>query len=107
MHLDENLELARENRLVLYVVQALLGMITANFIAVSIRFGSERLVVNFWLREHSAETDDDIDEILADMDSYMENEPLRLESEVHIGRPPAGLATRTERMVYLAKEGSG
>ena len=49
MHLDDNPELARENKLVLYVVQALLGMITANFIAVSVRFGSERLLVNFWL----------------------------------------------------------
>lgn len=96
--------LERENRLALYVVQALIGMITPNYFAVSVRFEQGRIVVVFWLRERSAETDDDIEEIIADVDAYMGNEECPLEAEVHVGAPPAQPPTRLERMVYRAKD---
>jgi hypothetical protein len=101
---DTSPELARENRLTLYVVQALLGLVTSNVVAVSAEVASDYLAVHFWLREESAETEGDIEEILVGIDAFMGSEPVRLDSRVHIGVPPDDWQSWAGRMVHWAKD---
>jgi hypothetical protein len=100
----EDAQLQRENMMVLDVVQALVGEITPNFIAVNLRFESERCIVVFWLRERNEEIDQDIDDIIGDVEAYMGEEGFPVMSEVNIGvPPPARGATQSERMVFRIK----
>ncbi|MFJ6438780.1 hypothetical protein [Streptomyces sp. NPDC091416] len=54
-------EVQRVNDIALTAVQALLGLISSDAVAVAIAVEEEGVLLSFWVRRHTAEIDEDIE----------------------------------------------
>ncbi|MEU5128648.1 hypothetical protein [Streptomyces mobaraensis] len=93
----------RENEAVLNAIQALLGLISQDMRAVAVRVEGDRVDLSFWVRSHTDEIDEDIDQAIFELDAlYSEEHPL-IESKVYEGWPDPTKLGVYGRMIYWAK----
>jgi hypothetical protein len=98
---------SRENLVVLYLTQAMLGLVSSNMRAVAVDVKHDRLVVHFAVGEDTPEIRDDVEDILGDLDALLANENLPddwlIESAIYRGGADADWPGRAFRRIYEAK----
>ncbi|MFD6825189.1 hypothetical protein ACFWC5_33275 [Streptomyces sp. NPDC060085] len=98
--------LERENEITLFAVQALLGLISADVVAVAVRAEEDRVMLTFWARRHSPELEEDADDAIFELDALFsgnpEDHPL-IETAIHVGEPDMSALRPYGRMIYRAK----
>jgi hypothetical protein len=96
-----------ENMLVLYLTQAMLGLVSSNLQAVAIEVRPNLIHVHFVFREELADDPDDVEDILGDLDALLYNERLpdkwKIEPVVYHGGPDGNWPGYRLRRVYEAK----
>jgi hypothetical protein len=95
--------LERENRLVLDVVQAALGLISREMRAISIDQDSNRINLYVAVRERNAQVDEDVEDLVFELDALQDG-PVRIESHIFVGAPNLEWPGNSGRRVYVAKE---
>ncbi|MEV8421213.1 hypothetical protein [Streptomyces niveus] len=95
----------RENEITLLAVQALLGMISTDVIAVAVRVEEARVEVIFWARRQSSELEDDAEEVTFELDALFSEDHPMIEYVIKIGEPDPKSNASGHRMVYWAKPG--
>jgi len=98
----------RENVVVLYLVQAMLGLLSPTVLAVAAEVRRDGLIVHFALEQLGDAERDDVEDILADLDALLENEKdlptaWKIEPSLHVGSPDATWPGRPHRRVYESK----
>ena len=96
-------ELERVNGIALTAVQALLGLISSDVVAVAVAVEEERVLLSFWVRCHTAEIDEDIADAIGDLEAFLSPDAPLIESRVTVGTPEAAVREPHERMIYWAK----
>ncbi|MFF2643630.1 hypothetical protein ACFVUB_27780 [Streptomyces niveus] len=96
-------ELQRVNDIALTAVQALLGLISSDVVAVAIAAEEERVLLSYWVRRHTAEIDEDIADAIGDLEAFLYPEVPLIEPRVMVGVPDVGNTQPHERMIYWAK----
>ncbi|MEU8828992.1 hypothetical protein [Streptomyces sp900116325] len=96
-------DLQRVNDIALTVVQALLGLISSDVVAVVVAVEEERVLLSFWVRRHTAEIDEDIADAISDLEAFLHPEIPLIEPRVVVGVPDATHTQPHERMIYWAK----
>ncbi|MFC5814927.1 hypothetical protein [Nonomuraea harbinensis] len=96
-------ELERENEAVLDAVQALLGLISPDVIAVAVRAEKDRIELSFWVRRRTSELDEDIEDAIFDMEALHSGEGPLIEPIIHDGAPDPAMLGPYVRMIYWAK----
>ncbi|HEY6738074.1 MAG TPA: hypothetical protein VI076_04435 [Actinopolymorphaceae bacterium] len=94
----------QENRVVLYTVQALLGLISEDIKAIAVESRPERVVLHFAVTHRTEELDEDISDILFELEALFSGESPELESEVYVGTPGDDWPGRRHRLLYWAKD---
>jgi hypothetical protein len=97
-------KLQRENTVVLYAVQALLGLIARNVIAVAVQVTDARITLRFWVHDPDATTEEDVRDACFELESLFANENPQIDSEIHLGPPPTNWSQWAGRMIYWSKE---
>jgi hypothetical protein len=92
-----------ENRLVLDVVQAALGLISPEMRAISVKRDSNRIILYVAVRERNAQVDEDIEDLLFELEA-LQDSPIAIEASVFVGAPNADWPGISGRRVYVAKE---
>ncbi|MEU0214864.1 hypothetical protein ABZ281_06925 [Streptomyces sp. NPDC006265] len=59
--------------------------------------------MSFWVRRHTAEVDEDIDDAIADLEAQLHLDHPLIEPRVMVGKPAAAGMRPNERMIYWAK----
>lgn len=95
--------LDRQNRIVLLAIQALLGLISRNIIAIAVDAMNDEIVLRFWVAIRNKETDEDIREALSELETLFIQENPSLTSEVYLGPPSPDWPEWAGRMIYWAK----
>ncbi|MEU7153293.1 hypothetical protein [Streptomyces sp. NPDC045470] len=95
--------LRRENDIVLDVVQALLGLISSDVIAVAVLVEQHRVELTFWVRRRTAEIDEDVDQAAFELDALFSEEHPLIESRITVGEPDSRSLDSYGRMIYWAK----
>ncbi|WP_433891604.1 hypothetical protein [Streptomyces sp. CA-111067] len=96
-------ELERVNGIALTAVQALLGLISSDVVAVAVAAEEQRVLLSFWVRRHTAEIDEDIAEVIGDLEAFLHPADPLVESQVTVGTPTTATRGPHERMIYWAK----
>lgn len=98
---------SRENVFVLYLTQALLGLVSSNLRAVAAEVRPPRAVVHFVFEQLRPDDAEDVEDILGDLDALLGNEDAldvdEISSMVHVGQPGADWPGAAFRRVYEAK----
>lgn len=95
----------RENEAVLHLLQAMIGLVSSNMIAISLMLqGDKDILLRFYVEEQSEETDEDVDDIIFDMDALIGDSDVGIGSEIVVGRPLENRTSEGERMVYWKKD---
>lgn len=95
-------DLERENEITLYAVQALLGLIATETIAVAVLVEAEGVELTFWVHRQTAEVEDDVDQAVFELDALFSGDHPLIVPRIHVGDPdPPTL--RKYRMIYWAK----
>ena len=96
--------LVLENRVVLMVVQALLGSISPKMTAVAVDVSPDLVTLYFWVKNIDASIKEDVDDAMAELDAIFDNkDPKRLECVIEQGNPPADWVDKKIRMVFREK----
>lgn len=101
---DRNLALEWENRVVLSAVQALLGFLTPVLRGVAVEVDGMSVRVYFALAATDAETREDIDDVIGDIEGLLWPAETDVRSRVSVGSAGPGWEGRQHRMVLLAKD---
>ncbi|MFE4087925.1 hypothetical protein HBK87_07840 [Streptomyces sp. 2BBP-J2] len=96
-----DLELQRVNDIALMAVQALLGLISSDVVAVAAE--REKVLLSFWVRRHTAEIDEDFADAIGNLEAFLYPEIVPIESRVMVSMPDAATTQPHERMIYWAK----
>ncbi|MFJ7046402.1 hypothetical protein ACIQVC_23760 [Streptomyces sp. NPDC101112] len=96
-------ELERVNGIALMAVQALLGLISSDVVAVAVAAEEERVLLSFWVHRHTPEIDEDIVDVISDLEAFFYPDNPLIESCVVVGAPEAAALKPHERMIYWAK----
>ncbi|WP_030024360.1 hypothetical protein [Streptomyces monomycini] len=96
-------DLERVNGIALTAVQALLGLISSDVVAVAVAVEEERVLLSFWVGRHTAEIDEDIADAIGDLEAFLYPDNPLIESRVSVGMPETASRERHERMIYWAK----
>ncbi|MFD7653971.1 hypothetical protein ACFV4N_08330 [Actinosynnema sp. NPDC059797] len=96
--------LNQENWAVLYAVQAFAGLISRNMIAIFLDTSPDNITVHFALREITADTEEEIEDMLLELDAQYDMDAPALSAEVHVGPPGEDWKEKRYRVVYWAKE---
>lgn len=96
-------ELERVNGIALTAVQALLGLISSDVVAVAVTLEEGRVLLSFWVRRHTAEIDEDIADAIGDLEAFLHPDAPLIEPRVMVGAPEAAALGPHERMIYWAK----
>ncbi|MEU1889546.1 hypothetical protein ABZ491_29225 [Micromonospora rifamycinica] len=97
------ISLERENRLVIDVVQAALGLISPEMQAISFDVKSERINLYIAVRERSQRVDEDVEDLVFELEALQDG-PVTIEPYIFVGSPGAEWPGGSGRRVYLAKE---
>ena len=95
--------LERENRLVLDVVQAALGLISREMRAISVKRDSNRIDLYVAVHERNAQVDEDVEDLVFELEALQDG-PIAIEASVFVGAPNADWPGSSGRRVYVAKE---
>ncbi|GAA3249743.1 hypothetical protein ACFO1B_39615 [Dactylosporangium siamense] len=95
--------LQHENRMVLDVVQAALGLIPKEMTAISIVVDHDLVILHFAVVERSAQVDEDIEDLVSDVFALQDG-PINIEARVFVGSPRGEWPGFSGRRVYLAKD---
>jgi len=103
---DSHDQLERENRVVLAGVQALLGLISHDVVAIGFDVQPERIVLRYWVKIPSPETDADMADALSELDGLLSSsDAAALELDCQVGNPDPHIWSQSGlRMVYGVKE---
>ncbi|MEU9945543.1 hypothetical protein [Streptomyces lavendulae] len=93
----------RENEIALLAVQALLGLISTDVIAVAVRVEEARVELIFWARRQSDDLEDDAEEVAFELDALFSEHHPKIEYVIKIGEPDSKPNSSGYRMVYWAK----
>jgi len=100
-------ELARENLIVLSLVQALLGLVTPDLLGASVVVGGRAATLHFWVREESLKMTEVIEDIEFDFWAALDpsDDITEVNVQIHAGWPPLGLphGSWVGRMTFWAK----
>ncbi|WP_030721247.1 hypothetical protein [Streptomyces sp. NRRL S-237] len=96
-------ELERVNGIALMAVQALLGLISSDVIAVAVAAEGERVLLSFWVHRHTPEIDEDLVDVIGDLEAFLHPDDPLIESRVVVGAPEVAATRPHERMIYWAK----
>jgi hypothetical protein len=94
---------AWENRVVLDVVQAALGLISCDMRAISVRAELDRIILYVAVRERSPQVEEDIDDLVFELHA-LQDKLIEIEVSVHVGEPDTSWPGHFGRRVYVAKE---
>ncbi|YCK33360.1 hypothetical protein ACNF49_04405 [Actinomadura sp. ATCC 39365] len=96
-------DLERENAIVLDAVQALLGLIPPDVIAVAVHVETDLIELHFWVRRRTSELEEDVDDATFELDALLSGEGPLIESRIHDGPPDSTMLRSYGRMIYWAK----
>ncbi|MDQ1024622.1 hypothetical protein QF035_002204 [Streptomyces umbrinus] len=96
----------RENEVTLLAMQALLGMISPDVIAVAVRVEEARVELIFWTHRQSSEIEDDAEEVTFELDALFSEDHPMIEYVIKIGEPDSKSNASGYRMIYWAKPDS-
>ncbi len=92
-----------ENLVVLQVIQALLGLISKNMKAISVRVLDSRIILYFALEGKLEDDDEEIQDIMFELDAIFGGS-VQVDVEIYIGLAGLDWPGRSCRPVYWAKE---
>ena len=92
-----------ENQVVLYLVQALLGLVSTNIYAISVEVRPAFIALHFAVRSNSEEFGEDLSDIIFELDALFDESSPEIRSSVHVGQPDTDWVGRHFRLVYWAK----
>ncbi|MEV6371986.1 hypothetical protein [Micromonospora musae] len=95
--------LASENRLVLDVVQAALGLISRDMRAISVVLDSQRIVLHVAVHENNAQVVEDVEDLVFEL-AALQDGHIEIEHAIFVGAPNADWPGNAGRRVYVAKE---
>jgi hypothetical protein len=95
--------LERENRLVLDVVQAALGLISREMRAISVDQDSNRINLYVAVYDRNVRVDEDVEDLVFELEALQDG-PVIIESHVFVGAPNLEWPGSSGRRVYVAKE---
>jgi hypothetical protein len=98
-----DLSLDRENRVVLDVVQAALGLISREMRAIAVRAEQDRIYLYVLVHEQSAQVAEDIDDLVFELEALQDGS-VAIAASVHEAEPGAAWPGSLARQVYRAKE---
>ncbi len=101
---DRDLALEWENRVVLTVVQALLGFASPILRGVAVEIDGKTVTVHFAVSELDEATKEDVADVIGDVEGLLWPETPEVRSRIVIGSAGPGWDGRQYRMVLLAKE---
>lgn len=96
-------DLERENAIVLDAVQALLGLISTDVIAIAVGMERDRIELRFWVRRRTSELNEDIEDAVFELDALLSGEGPLIESRIYDGPPDSTMLRSYGRMIYWAK----
>ncbi|WP_245670150.1 hypothetical protein [Micromonospora mirobrigensis] len=96
-------DLVRENRLVLDVVQAALGLISREMRAISVELRLDRVILHVAVHERNAQVEEDVEDLVFELAALQDGQ-IEIESSVFVGEPNSGWPGSSGRRVYVAKE---
>lgn len=94
--------LERENRLVLDVVQAALGLISQEIEAISFDLTAGHINLYIAVRERSQYVDEDVEDLVFEVEA-LQDDPVTIEPHIFVGSPGPEWPGNVGRRVYLAK----
>ncbi|CCH16745.1 RHS repeat-associated core domain-containing protein [Micromonospora lupini] len=94
--------LERENRLVLDVVQAALGLISPEILAISVKGDPSRIALYVAVRVRNAQVDEDVEDLVFELET-LQSGPTAIEVSIFVGAPIGDWPGISGRSVYLAK----
>lgn len=92
-----------ENRVVLYLVQALLGLVSSTMRAISVEVYPSLVVIHIAAHSHSEELDEDLSDIRFELEALFEKSAPHINTNVHVGPPDSNWPGRNFRPVYREK----
>nr|BFD85114.1 hypothetical protein StreXyl84_45150 [Streptomyces sp. Xyl84] len=95
--------LDRENGIVLSAVQALLGLISPDVIAVAVLVEAHRVELSFWVRRYTSDIEEDADQAAFELDALFSGEHPLVEHRIIMGEPDPHMLNSYGRMIYWAK----
>jgi hypothetical protein len=93
----------RENKLVLDVVQAALGLISPEMRAISIVLEPGRVVLHLAVHVHNAQVDEDVEDLVFELEA-LQDRAVTVMSAIFVGAPDASWPGNLGRRVYMARE---
>ncbi|MEV0344618.1 hypothetical protein AB0H88_02550 [Nonomuraea sp. NPDC050680] len=93
----------RENEITLLAVQALLGLISNDVIAVAVRVEEGRVELIFWTHRQSSELEGDAEEATFELDALFSGDHPLIEYTIKIGEPEPKSIGSADRMIYWVK----
>jgi hypothetical protein len=91
-----------ENRLVLDVVQAALGLISPEMRAISVEQNSSGITLYIAVSERNAQVDEDVEDLVFELEALQEG-PIAIEASIFVGAPSRDWPGISRRKVYMAK----
>jgi hypothetical protein len=96
--------LAWENKVVLMLVQALLGLVSREIGGVAIEFDGDSVTVHFAVLEQSEALAEALDDVIGDLEGLLWPVTPDVASRAYVGPPNDGSwEGRQHRLVFLAK----
>ncbi|MGW3086704.1 hypothetical protein [Streptomyces sp. NPDC001108] len=95
--------LRRENEIVLDAIQALLGLISSDVVAVAVLVEAHRVELIFWVRRCTAEIEEDAEQATFELDALLSGDHPLVGSRIHVGDPDPKTLDSFGRMIYWAK----
>jgi hypothetical protein len=96
-------ELPRENQMVIYLVQALLGLVSPKMLGVALEFSNGAVIVHVAVSQKDDEIVEDIEELIADFQGFLWPDRTEISEKIHAGPANQTWPGREHRLVLLAK----
>lgn len=101
---DRNHALDWENRVVLAVVQALLGFVSPILRGVAVEVDGDTITVHIAVAKLEESVKEDIQDVLGDVEGLLWPETPNVHSRIYVGSAAPGWEGRQHRLVLLAKD---
>ncbi|WP_329165600.1 hypothetical protein OHB49_38900 [Streptomyces sp. NBC_01717] len=88
-------------------MQALLGLISTDVVAVAVLAATEKVELTFLVRRRTAELDDDVEQAVLELDALFSVNHPPIKPRVHVGEPDPSVLESYGRVIYWAKPQGG
>ncbi|MCX5409911.1 hypothetical protein OHA37_39490 [Streptomyces sp. NBC_00335] len=102
----EERDLLRRNYLLIQTLQASLGLIGPDVLAIAVEPRPEEVVLHFAVAELTAEVEEDVEDIVFELTVFLAGGPeqrSKITTELHVGDPHATWHSRRYAMLYRTK----